>query len=90
MQVSIRSSHTHSHHQHRRSPNMFFIFVLFVAAVLGTQTVAFIALINSFRQRQPEPKPSSSISTRLSANKTHESQTCTDAEAYQARPSCTL
>ena len=52
MQVSIRSSHTHSHHQHHRSPNMFFIFVLFVAAVLGTQTVAFVALIKLFRELQ--------------------------------------
>ena len=52
MQVSIRSLHTHLHHQHRRSLNMFFIFVLFVATVLGTQTVAFVALIKLFQELQ--------------------------------------
>ena len=31
---------------------MFFIFVLFVAAVLGTQTVAFVALIKLFQELQ--------------------------------------
>ena len=31
---------------------MFFIFVLFVAAVLGTQTVTFIALIKLFKELQ--------------------------------------
>ena len=52
LQVSIRSSHIHSHHQHHHSPTMFFIFVLFVAAVLGTQTVAFVALIKLFQELQ--------------------------------------
>ena len=31
---------------------MFFIFVLFVAAVLGTQTVTFVALIKLFQELQ--------------------------------------
>ena len=31
---------------------MFFIFVLFVTAVLGTQTVAFVALIKLFQELQ--------------------------------------
>ena len=52
LQVSIRSPHTHSYHQPRRLTNMFFIFVLFVAAVLGTQTVAFVALIKLFKELQ--------------------------------------
>ena len=52
MQVSIRSSHAHLHHQHHRSPNMFYLFVLFAAAVLGTQTVTFVAIIFLFKELQ--------------------------------------
>ena len=51
-QVSISSPHTLTHTAITTSNNMLFILVLFVAAVLGTQTIALVAVIYLYKELQ--------------------------------------